>query len=169
MRLRLPRFSASVFRTIPAIFVVAGGALAVIGSFLPWATVTCQCYLDPNSVMYMGAGVSPIVHGTDTPNLGGSTLAWVGAIVLLLGVSSLLPRHRQPFLAVAFVVVACAALSSLPFSDYDDIGAALGMSSGFSVGPGVYVANAGVVIAAVASLIGFVVGVRGEDHDGVRV
>ncbi len=151
---------------VPALLTITGGVLAVVGSFLPWATVTCQCYLDPTSVMYMGAGVSPIVHGTDTPNLDGSTLAWAGAIVILLGVVAVFwPAHRRPLLAAAFAAAAFSGLLSIPDIQCDIIGAALGMSGGYSVDAGVYLANAGIVTAAIASLVGVVIGRQFARHD----
>jgi hypothetical protein len=131
--------------TIGSIGMLAGAGVLIVGSFLPWA-----------SMSYAGTTMS--INGTDAGKDGVITLG----IGVLVGVAALLaifgPKVRKPAYAGGVVLALIAgAVAGVDINDIMKTNSSFGtISLGISVGIGLWLAAAGAVIAGVSSLIGLV-------------
>jgi hypothetical protein len=122
--------------------VTAGGAIAVIGCFMPW--ISASAFF-----------VTVTKDGISSPD--GEIIAVVAAICTLLGVVML---ARRVSLIVPIVLVLSAALAMwVVVVDYQDVSgrvASLGSTAGVlaQVGAGIYATGLGVIIWAIGALAG---------------
>ena len=122
--------------------VTAGGAIAVVGCFLPWISASA----------FIGTVTR---DGISTPD--GQILALVSAISALLGV---LMFARRVSLVVPVLLLLTAGLGAwVVVVDYQDLsGRVRGLGSTSlivaQIGPGLYAAGLGVIIWAIGALTG---------------
>jgi hypothetical protein len=95
------------FRLIAAVVTVAGGALAIVGSVLPWVKVT----LGPLFI-----GLSRSAAGTSTTR--GKTMLALGGVLVLAGVAMVIAPRKDLLVAVAVVAV-LGGLAGTALATYD--------------------------------------------------
>lgn len=127
----------------PSIGVMVGGALAVVGSFLPWVTA---------STVFGSLSRSGVDRGGD----GWITLG-AGAVIALLGLATMTRPNRAANLFIAIAAAVAFLVFILDFSDIQGRVSALesnsqGLALG-GVGIGLWLVALGAVVAFVSSLL----------------
>lgn len=123
--------------------VIVGASMAVIGTFLPWLTMTAP---------FVGTITRDAISSPD-----GEFIAVAGTVGALLGVAM---WARRVGLVVPIVLLIAAAISMWAVVvDYQDISGRVESVNSTSivaeVGVGVYLTGLGVVIWAIGALVGF--------------
>ena len=127
--------------TVGAGMLVAGGALAILGSFLSWFTILGTTYT-----------------GFSTDDSGGSkdgpVFLVLGLILLAFGIAQLAARKVLAVGILAIVVAALAVLAAL--ADIGDVSDAMKLADGLGVdastGPGLWIILVGAVVAMAGAI-----------------
>jgi len=133
----LPR---PVSMLVPAVIVIVGTVVVVLGEFLPWVTASSQ----------FGVTVSLAGYQTDGIWLGGLAVLTAGFTVLGL------LRDPSKFVVALLGLLAAAALVLLVWVG-SEVGTALKLTQvdlyTEQVGPGIFVSGAGVVVTLIGAIV----------------
>lgn len=138
-----PPASANAKDTTPALVILAGGALGVVGSFLPWitATVALAGTIERNGIDGGGDGIFTLI---------------AGGLVILAGIARLAGSGSVNATRL-LSVVGGAAMVGLAVIDYGSVADRVAEINGdyavASVGTGIYVVGLGGILAMVGGLL----------------
>jgi hypothetical protein len=150
---------------VVACVTTVGGALAIVGSFLPWATITDARFIDPGSVTYVGGDVSTSVSGFGTAPAAGAAVMLCGSILVLCGLLGICLSDRpRSFFARSMVVGAVGAavavwglVGAKVLLGIDDPGSGWPASTGYEIGAGIYLVLASALAVASANLCAYLI------------
>jgi hypothetical protein len=147
-------------RAIAVALLVAAGAVAILGAFLDWVTITERPELDPQADFGEQAVEAPEVS---KPYSGVEARdGWVVVVagcVLLLAAAGLALRRRGVFAGVAFL--AAMVIGGVAFADYrgvGDVSSAISDRMEIFGDPDPAIGITLVAIGAIAGLLGSVAG-----------
>jgi hypothetical protein len=130
----------------PGIAAIVGGAMIVVGTFLPWLTA---------SAVTLGGLGSVSRNGIETPD--GVVVAVLGTITALCAVGMVAAPRTVAWLATTVFAVLAGLLGVVDFVDIQErVASMTDISSGVlaNVGPGLYLSLLGAGVATVSALAG---------------
>lgn len=150
---------------VVACVTTVGGALAIVGSFLPWATITDARFIDPGSVTYVGGDLATSVSGFGAAPAAGAAVMLCGSILVLRGLLGIRINDRpRAFFARSMVVGAVGTavavwglVGAKVLLGIDDPGTGWPANTGYEVGAGIYLVLASALAVASANLCGYLI------------